>query len=94
MAKVVLDANVIVGLLDEYDSLSGRATSVARCRPVLRCSNAGFFNPSRSYAQPCRFTGPGDSLALPMRTTSGRAARFRNVSIKNRHRHELIHSPP
>jgi predicted nucleic acid-binding protein len=28
MAKVVLDANVIVGLLDEYDSLSGRATKV------------------------------------------------------------------
>jgi predicted nucleic acid-binding protein len=28
MAKVVLDANVIVGLLDEYDSLSGRATRV------------------------------------------------------------------
>lgn len=28
MAKVVLDANVIVGLLDENDSLSGRATKV------------------------------------------------------------------
>jgi len=28
MAKIVLDANVIVGLLDEYDSLNGRALKV------------------------------------------------------------------
>jgi len=30
MAKIVPDANVIVGLLDEYDSLDGRALKVLK----------------------------------------------------------------